>query len=110
MSFRVFSFLSTIIVFTALLFQGCGLMKKPMAGQGILVGEVSDRSALIQVRLTVGESLVDGDLEGVAGVVEFILKNATDGSEVNRATVNASAYRDFIARVFFRKTFFRDPI
>ena len=103
MRFHSFSILALIICCTVPIFQGCVPRIDPKAGQGILVGEVTDSSALVQVRLTVGENLLDGDLEGTAGVVEFILLNATDGSEINRATAKASAYRDFIARVFFEK-------
>ena len=41
------------------------------AGQGIMVGEVSADSAIVQLRLTKSEQLVDGDVAGVAGVVRF---------------------------------------
>ncbi|MDA0347496.1 MAG: hypothetical protein O3C20_08845 [Verrucomicrobia bacterium] len=104
MRFHSFSILALIICCTVPIFQGCVPRIDPKAGQGILVGEVTDSSALVQVRLTVGENLLDGDLEGTAGVVEFILLNATDGSEINRATAKASAYRDFMP-VFFLKNF-----
>jgi alkaline phosphatase D len=101
MRFHVLPILSTAFVFMILVSQGCSPVNEPKAGQGIMVGEVTDSSALVQVRLTVGENLLDGDLEGVAGVVEFTLLNATDGTEINRAIVKATAYRDFIARIFF---------
>jgi hypothetical protein len=46
---------------------------QPVAGMGIMAGSVTDSSALIQVRLTEGDKLVDGDLRGAWGVVEFDL-------------------------------------
>ena len=40
------------------------------AGQGILVGGVDTDRALIQVRLTKTDKLVDGDVPGAAGIVD----------------------------------------
>jgi hypothetical protein len=48
--------------------------KPPLAGMGIMAGEVSDRSALLQVRLTETKQLVDRDVKGAWGVVEFTLQ------------------------------------
>ena len=39
------------------------------AAAGIMVGEVTDSSALVQIRLTASDKLVDGDVPGHAGVV-----------------------------------------
>ena len=73
---------------------------------GVMVGEVTDHQALIQVRLTKTGKLVDGDVEGVAGMVEFIVKMT--GAEEELATtapptqmIEASSDRDFIARAKF---------
>ena len=41
------------------------------AGQGIMIGEVTPSSAVIQLRLTSGNELVGGDVPGVAGYAEF---------------------------------------
>ncbi|MBW3598024.1 MAG: sulfatase-like hydrolase/transferase [Planctomycetes bacterium] len=74
------------------------------AGQGVMVGEVTDHSALVQVRLTKSETLVEGDVPGAAGVVEFVLQ-AADGAgneEAERQSVEATAERDFIARASFK--------
>jgi alkaline phosphatase/alkaline phosphatase D len=63
---------------------------------GIMSGSVTDSSALIQVRLTEGDKLVDGDLRGAWGVVEFDLA-PTAGVQVMIA--HALPQRDFIARL-----------
>jgi alkaline phosphatase D len=70
------------------------------AAQGILVGEVTDQSALVQVRLTKSETLVDGDVPGAHGFVEFVVQAADENSprEPTRQVVEATAERDFIAR------------
>lgn len=84
----------------------------PKAGQGIMVGEVTSTTALIQVRLTETDRLVrhenkiDGDVPGTAGTVEFVLTVAddSDGSDAageQKQLIAAEAERDFIARAAF---------
>ncbi|MAS96731.1 MAG: alkaline phosphatase [Verrucomicrobiales bacterium] len=68
----------------------------PFAGQGIMVGEVSPDSAFIQVRLTKSDKLVDGELPGVEGIVEFTIEEEGDP-----ILVDAKAENDFIARATF---------
>ena len=41
---------------------------QPFAGMGMMAGEVTDTSALVQIRLSEGTELVDGDLPGAWGV------------------------------------------
>jgi alkaline phosphatase/alkaline phosphatase D len=74
-----------------------------MAGMGIMVGEVTPHSALIQVRLTRTDKLVDGDVAGATGVVKFVLSESGDGASGNKMTrqINATGNRDFIARAAF---------
>src|SRR5690606_35927797 len=43
----------------------------PEAGMGIMVGEVTDTSALVQVRLAETDVLVEGDVPGMPGVVQY---------------------------------------
>ena len=65
-----------------------------------MVGEVTESSALVQVRLTLGDQLVDRDLPGVGGVVEFVLRTGvSDAAETK--LVRAEAENDFIARAAF---------
>ena len=72
------------------------------AGQGIMVGEVTTTHAHIQVRLTSTDELVDGDVPGVAGLVEFRLKAADGASkQLPVQQIVADANRDFIARATF---------
>lgn len=77
----------------------------PMAGMGIMVGEVTSNSALVQVRLTETDNLVDRDVKGMPGIVKFTLQpvsaeksNAVKGSS---QTIEATADHDFIARASF---------
>ena len=70
------------------------------AGQGIMVGEVTTTSALVQIRLTTSDQLVDRDVPGVAGVVQFSLQTIA-GGKTSTKTVSAGADYDFIARVVF---------
>ncbi|MFI4848272.1 MAG: alkaline phosphatase D family protein [Gimesia chilikensis] len=78
---------------------------EPLAGMGIMVGELTPDSALVQVRLTETDKLVDRDVKGAAGVVRFTLLPvaAKGGAEIkdNPQTVEAVADHDFIARAAF---------
>lgn len=69
----------------------------PVAGMGVMVGEVTSDSAFVQVRLTQSVGLIDGDVHGAKGVVEFRLEPGRRGAQV----VKAEAGGDFIARVKF---------
>ncbi len=73
----------------------------PMAGMGILVGEVTPRGALVQVRLTRTDRLVDRDVPGAAGLVEFTLRKTGETGGGLTSLVPARAERDFIARASF---------
>ncbi|WP_231739980.1 alkaline phosphatase D family protein [Thalassoglobus polymorphus] len=68
-----------------------------MAGQGIMVGELTDQSAFVQVRLTQGDQLIERDLPGVPGVVKFTLSQG-DTQIGDAVTVQALETYDFIAR------------
>lgn len=72
----------------------------PSAGMGIMVGEVSESSALVQVRLSKTDLLVDRDVAGAWGIVEFTLRS-DDASPVQTLLARALPQRDFIARVQF---------
>jgi alkaline phosphatase/alkaline phosphatase D len=77
----------------------------PKAGLGILVGDVTDNSAIIQVRVCQTDKLVDGDVPGVAGVVKFTLsgapRKATESPSRETKIIEAVADHDFIARAVF---------
>lgn len=81
---------------------------QPLAGMGIMVGEVTATNVLVQVRLTQGDKVVDGDVPGAAGIVQFRLvpsgtrpSSSTDPKESQTTTVEAHAEQDFIARARF---------
>ncbi len=71
---------------------------QPQAAMGLMVGEVTEQGALVQARLTASDKPVDGDVPGLAGVVEFVLEEAGTGRFESRQLVEAVAERDFIAR------------
>lgn len=76
----------------------------PMAGMGIMVGEVTSDSALVQVRLTQTDKLVNNDAKGMPGVVKFTLQTIPgEKSDFEKVTqiVKALAEHDFIARAAF---------
>ncbi len=101
---RSLIFIATNVVGLSLIIvtSGCSKERAPVAGTGILVGEVTHHRALAQVRLSKRDHLVDNDLEGVAGVVEFALTPVIDGkeqtSQTERVVFDATPERDFIAR------------
>lgn len=75
------------------------------AGQGIMVGEVTPTTAVVQVRLTNGTKLVDKDLPGAAGVVEFTLeplKQNVPREPAHQILVVAKKQQDHIARATFK--------
>lgn len=76
-------------------------LKLPLAGQGIMVGEVTEASALAQVRLTTSDRLIEKDLPGMAGVVRFTLKSGNQ--EISSTLKDARAEHDFIARAALTK-------
>ena len=67
--------------------------------QGEMTGEVTDRSAILQSRLTATEGLVDGDVPGAAGVAVFEwADNEQFKSSRKTAELQANAQRDFIVQ------------
>jgi len=72
-----------------------------MAGLGIMAGEVTDTSAIVQLRLTKTAGLVDGDIAGADGVVEFLLVAEGNESLPQIKTMRAEAETDHIARAHF---------
>ena len=88
---------------------------KPAFGQGIMVGEVTDTSAIVQVRVTQGTKLIDGDtfddgdalrdgdLPGGIGLVSLVVVKAdTPEGQVTIPKVftsQSSAEDDYIFRV-----------
>ena len=100
-------FSSLLLAAPAVLLVGCGHAPEPASevhsAMGILVGEVTTGTALVQVRLTGTDRLVDRDVPGALGVVEFTLAKAqTDSAEPPAIqTAEAVPEHDFIARTAF---------
>ena len=94
-----------------LIVVGCASASRsagPKAGLGIMMGELTSHSVLVQVRLSTTDTLVPAhvegasganrDVPGAAGIVEFQLWKANGQKPVEVRTIEARAERDFIAR------------
>ncbi len=82
--------------------------KYPKTPMGILVGEVTPFSAIVQLRLCRTDHLVNGDVPGMEGEVEFTVQPITVASAVPVNPRTAKTLRkkaveayDYIARVEF---------
>jgi len=75
--------------------------RAPMAGMGIMAGEVTDRSVLVQMRLTETDQLLDGDVPGAWGIVEFNLQSPPGARSQQSKTAHALPHRDYITRAHF---------
>ena len=68
-------------------------------GQGSMVGEVSQTSAILQTRLTASEKLVEGDVLGAAGFACFEIGITRALKEPKRTSwVKSQAHNDFIVK------------
>jgi alkaline phosphatase/alkaline phosphatase D len=74
---------------------------QPQAAMGMMAGEVSDTSALVQIRLTATDKLIERDSKGTWGLAEFTVQPADRSAAPLVQTAHAFPQRDFIARVHF---------
>ena len=65
-------------VFSMLLFATSSVEAEIQLGQGSMVGEVDQTSAILQSRLTTKSVLVDEDVPGMTGVARFQLSTSSD--------------------------------
>ena len=87
---------------------------KPAFGQGIMVGEVTDTSAIVQVRVTQGKKLIDGDtfedgdalrdgdLQGAEGSVRFYYWQEGGNKTGTPKILDSKEQTDHIVRVVLR--------
>ena len=69
-------------------------------GQGIMSGEIDTSSVILQARLTISDTLVDGYLPGVNGQGQFeISKSESFTNELKSEWIEAVAQNDFIIKV-----------
>ena len=69
-------------------------------GQGGMVGEVTQTSAILQSRLTASTQLVDGDVRGAAGVGRFeVADNNRFRNPIVTEWMRATAANDFILKI-----------
>ena len=88
-------------VFLGLLVMGIlSVHAEIFLGQGSMVGEVDQTSAILQSRLTASEKLVEGDVSGHVGVARFEISAAKDFKQVRRTPwLKAQAASDFIVKI-----------
>lgn len=68
-------------------------------GQGEMSGEVTDRTVILQSRLTQGGKLVDGDLPGASGIGRFEISTEKDFQNARSTEwINATADDDYIIK------------
>ncbi len=66
-------------------------------GQGVMVGEVTDSSAIIQARITASDHLMDGTLPGLEGWVRYELVSKRN-DPVLTSWIYANPENDYIAK------------
>ena len=64
--------------FALVLFGATSVEAKIYLGQGSMVGEVDQTSAILQARLTATSKLVEEDVTGAAGVARFEVSTSKD--------------------------------
>ena len=86
----------------------------PAFGQGIMVGEVTDTSAIVQVRVTQGTKLVDGDtfddgdalrdgdLPGLPAKIRIFYREIGRSALAETEIVDVKEERDYIARLVLK--------
>lgn len=68
-------------------------------GQGVLAGEVTTNSVILQTRLTAAESKLDGDVPGIRGVVRFeVDTDPTFKNPIQSEWIHVKPDGDFIAK------------
>ena len=87
----------SLLILLGLLVSACSTVSKPETGLGIMVGDVSENRAFIQVRVNEAQSH-----KGKLAVVKFILKPLHDAGKEIVQDVKALPQNDFIARANFK--------
>jgi len=69
-------------------------------GQGIMAGEVSDQSVILQARLTVSDTLINGFLKGQKGFLKFQYRSKVNNPTPWQSTTWIQAFpeKDFILK------------
>ena len=85
--------------FALVLFGTTSVEAKIYLGQGSMVGEVDQTSAILQARLTATSKLVEEDVTGAAGVARFEVSTSKDFKPAQQtAWLQAQAAGDFIVK------------
>ena len=89
-----------IALIVTYLFLSCSAQEKDIyLGHGIMAGEITSSSVILQSRLTASNKLIDGDLKGIKGVAKFEL--ALDSTFQNSMTsdwIKAISEKDYIIK------------
>lgn len=95
-------FLSIAIALFAQCTQNKEAISEPVfLGQGVMSGEATDQSIILQARLTASDTLIDGYLPGREGVLQFVLSTEAE-LEKERITTEwliADSLSDYIVKI-----------
>ena len=92
----------SLLFFIILLFSGCQQGQKVFIAQGIMSGEASENSIILQSRLTAADTLIHGDIPGLAGVGKFELSDdASFANSINSDWLATDSTYDFILKYSF---------
>ena len=98
--------LKTLVLFQLVISTGCEYTQPvpdepSYLGQGTMVGEVTDQSAILQTRLTRTDTLYKNDVPGLAGMVRFVLGVEETLGEGTMETpwMSVDSTNDFIAKI-----------
>lgn len=73
-------------------------------GQGIMAGEVTSTSVILQSRLTVSDTLINGDLTGTEGLARFeIDEDSSFSNPIFTDIIKALSENDFIIKKKIRE-------
>ena len=96
--------LGTVALCSLLICPAVSAQRFVYNGQGEMAGEVTDRTVILQSRLTQGNQLVDGDLTGTPGIGRFEISTSEFFRDVRRTGwINAVAHHDYIIKTTVRR-------
>lgn len=80
-------------------FSSCQQHQKIFLGQGIMSGEATESSIILQARLTLADTLIDGDVPGAKGVGRFELcTDETFTNSLYSPWITADSLSDYILK------------
>jgi alkaline phosphatase D len=91
--------LSFSLSFAIVLNLGCQQKRQIFLAQGVMAGEATETSIILQSRLTATDTLLEGDIAGIEGVARFELSKNTEFDSLSFSPwIPAQPKNDFIVR------------